>query len=244
MEIPLYFYAAYKELDRLSPGSDDTTVKTLCKLDLNNNDELNILDIACGVGSSTILLANHFENSTVEAFDLFKHYKQTLDEKIAQGNLENRVYSYVMDMRDPDFANEEFDIVFCEAAIEIIGFRKGLSEWKRLLKPDGHMVVSDISWLRNPSSESRKFWKNIYSEVDTIDNKISKIKSEGYEFIDYVIVPKDDWKSYHEKLEKNLNALSGDKSAKEFVNQIRKEIEMYRHHSDDYSYVFYIMRKP
>lgn len=58
-----------------------------------------------------------------------------------------------------------------------------------------------------------------------------------------MIVPKDDWKSYHEKLERNLNALSGDKSAKEFINQIRKEIEMYRHHSDDYSYVFYVMKK-
>ena len=244
MEIPLYFYAAYKDLDRLSPGSDDTTFKALSKLDLNNKDELNILDIACGVGSSTMLLASYFENSTVEAFDIFKHYTNALDEKIRNSNLENRVYSYVMDMRDPDFANEEFDIVFCESAIEIIGFTKGLHEWKRLLKPNGYMVVSDISWLKNPSSESRKFWKDIYSEVDTIENKISQIKSEGYEFIDHVIVPKEDWKSYHEKLEKNLNALSGDKSAKEFVGQIRKEIEMYRRHSDDYSYVFYIMRKP
>ena len=154
-----------------------------------------------------------------------------------------RVYAYQMDMRDPDFANEEFDLVFCESAIEIIGFQKGLAEWKRLLKPNGYMIVSDVTWIKNPSSESRKFWKNIYSEVDTIENKISQIRNLGYEFIDYVMVPKEDWKDYHKKLEKNLNLLSGDKSAKEFVGQIRKEIENYRRNSDDYSYVFYIMKK-
>lgn len=70
MEIPLYFYIAYNDLDRLSPGSDETTLNALDKIALNSDDELNILDIACGVGSSTILLANYFENSIVEGFDL------------------------------------------------------------------------------------------------------------------------------------------------------------------------------
>lgn len=243
MEIPLYFYIAYRDLGRLSPGSTDTTLKALDKLDLNQDDELNILDIACGVGTSTILLANYFKNSIVEGFDLFKHYTESLDEKIKKNNLSDRVFSYKMDMRDPDFANEEFDIVFCEASIEIIGFRKGLKDWKRLLKPNGYMVVSDVSWLKNPSSESRKFWKNIYSQIDTTENKIQQIKNEGFEFIDYVVVPKEDWNDYYAKLEENLNKLKSDKSAKDFVSQLMREIKTYRQNSDDYSYVFYIMRK-
>jgi hypothetical protein len=36
MEVPLYFYLAYKDLDRLSPGSDETTLKALVKVDLDN----------------------------------------------------------------------------------------------------------------------------------------------------------------------------------------------------------------
>ena len=214
MDIPLYFYLAYKDLDRLSPGSVDTTLKVIDKVDFNINDELNILDVGCGVGQATVLLANHFENSTVEAIDLFKHYLDVLDEKISENNLESRVFTYQMDMRDLDFANEEFDIVFGEASIEIIGFEKGLREWKRLLKPNGYLIVSDVSWISKPSAESRKFWKDTYSEVDTIENKISQIESAGYEFICSVIVPKEDWKSYHEQLEANLNRLNGDKSAK------------------------------
>ena len=162
--------------------------------------------------------------------------------KINENNLQDRVFSYTMNMNDPDFANEEFDLVFCEASIEIMGFKRGLAEWRRLLKPNGYMVVSDISWLKNPSSESRKFWKDIYSEIDSIETKIQQIEAEKFEFIDYVTVPKEDWNNYHNQLEKNLNSLSSDKSAKDFVKQLKKEIETYRRNSDDYSYVFYIMK--
>lgn len=243
MEIPLYFYLAYEGLERLSPGSADTTLKAIDKVNINSKANLNILDIGCGVGSSTILLANYFENSEIEAIDLFKHYLDVLNEKIAENNLEDRVFSYCMDMKDPDFANEEFDIVFAESSIEVIGFRKGLKEWKRLLKPEGYMIVSDISWIKKPSAKSVKFWKNIYSEVDSIENKMAQIRNEGYEFIDYVIVPKEDWKEFHKKLEKNLDSLRNDKSAKEFVNVLKKQITFFRENSDEYSYVFYIMKK-
>jgi hypothetical protein len=44
MEVPLFFYIAYGDMDRLSPGSNDTTLKALDKLDINVSDELNVLD--------------------------------------------------------------------------------------------------------------------------------------------------------------------------------------------------------
>ena len=34
-----------------------------------------------------------------------------------------------------------------------------------------------------------------------------------------------------------------DKSAKEFVNVLKKQITFFRENSDEYSYVFYIMKK-
>ena len=242
MDIPLYFLMAYENLDRLSPGSVETTLKVIDRIALSSNDDLNILDIGCGVGQATLLLANHFENAEVEAVDLFKHYLAVLDEKISENNLEGRVFTYQMDMRDLDFANGEFDIVYAEASIEIIGFRKGLKEWKRLLKPNGYLIVSDVSWISKPSKESKRFWRNTYAEVDSIENKISQITDEGYEFIDYVIVPKEDWESFHNQLESNLNKLGGDKSAKDFVGQLKKEINVFRQNSNDYSYVFYIVK--
>ena len=242
MDIPLYLFIAYDNMERLSPAGTDTAIKVLDSVDMEK-EELTILDIGCGVGDKTILLANYFENSTVEAIDLFKHHLAVLDEKIAENNLDERVFTYEMGLNDLDFANEEFDIVFSDATVERIGFEIALKEWKRLLKPGGYLIVSDVSWIRNPSDESKRFWKRIYDGVDTIDAKIRQVEDEGYEFIDYIITPKSDWKDFYSKLERNIDSLKSDKSAKDFVKLTRDEIQTFRKNGDDYSYVFYIMRK-
>ena len=242
MDIPLYLYLAYKDLDRLSPAGTDTTLKVLESIDVGD-DKLAILDIGCGVGDKTILLANYFENSQVEAIDMFKHNLIVLNERIQENNLGERVFAYEMNLNDLDFPNEEFDIVFSDATVEKIGFAKALKEWKRILKPDSYLIISDVTWLKNPSKESKKFWKSIYDDVDTIDNKISQIEDEGYEFVDYTVTPKEDWKEYYSNLEKNINSLTTDRSAKDFVKLIRREIQTFQNNSDDYSYVFYIMKK-
>ena len=241
MDIPLYFFAAYNNLDRISPAGADTTLKALALVEFST-EEIAVLDIGCGVGDKTVLLANYFENSTVEAIDMFKHYLKVLDEKIKENKLDDRVFTYQMDMHDLDFANEEFDIVFANASAEIMGFKNALREWKRLIKPDGYLIISDITWLKKPSAESKRFWKNVYDDVDTIENKIEQIRND-YEFVGYVVVPKSDWKDYYTKLERNLNSLKSDKSARDFVAQLKKEINVYRQNSDDYSYVFYICVK-
>ena len=233
MTIPLYFYAAFRNMDRLAPGSDKSTLKAISYVDFNKNSKLNILDVGCGVGAATLLLANYFKNSTIEAIDLFDHYLKVLDE------IDNdRVYTSQMDMNALDYPNEEFDIVFSEASAYIMGFNKALKEWKRVIKDNGYLIISEPSWIKKPSKESKNFWKTHYEEIDTIDNKIAQI-SENYKFIDYFILPKSDFKSYHQNLENNLKDLEDNN----FKKDLKKEIEVYRNNSDDYSYVYYIMKK-
>ncbi len=186
-----------------------------------------------------LYLADYFKNSTIEAIDLFPHYLKVLDEKIADNDLDNRVYTCQMDMNDLDYPNCEFDIVFSEASAYIMGFAKALKSWKRVLKQNGYLVVSELSWIQKPSKESKKFWKTHYSEIDTIENKIALIKDEGYEFIDYFILPKSDFEDYYANLESNLRTLDDNDFKKDF----KKEIEVYGNNSDDYSYVYYIMKK-
>lgn len=103
MDIPLYFYAAFKDMDRLAPGSDKSTLKAIGYIDFNKDSQLTILDIGCGVGASTLLLVDYFKNSTIEAIDLFPHYLKVLDEKIVDNDLDNRVYTCQMDMNDLDW---------------------------------------------------------------------------------------------------------------------------------------------
>ncbi len=241
MDVPLYFYLAFKDMERLAAGSDTSTYNVLDLLNIDSCLKLNILDIGCGVGSDTLILADYFKNSTVEAVDLFGHYLDALNSEVSKNNLNDRILTYEMDMNDLDFANEEFDIVFSHASAEIIGFRKALRKWKRLIKKDGYLICSDLTWILKPSAESKEFWLRTYAEVDTIENKISQIENAGFKYINHYTIPKSDFDGYYSKLKSNLAKLKSDKSAKDFIKQLEDEISISK--NDDFSYVFYIMKK-
>jgi len=45
------------------------------------------------------------------------------------------------------FGDEELDLLWSEGAIYNIGFERGVSEWRRFLKPGGTIAVSEASWF-------------------------------------------------------------------------------------------------
>ena len=54
------------------------------------------------------------------------------------------------------FEDGSFDIIWSEGAIFVIGFEKGLREWRRLLTPDGYVAVSELSWLQSDVPKEAK----------------------------------------------------------------------------------------
>ena len=52
------------------------------------------------------------------------------------------------------FAPESLDVIWAEGAIYNIGFSRGIREWRPLLKKDGYLVVSEISWLTEPGTSA------------------------------------------------------------------------------------------
>lgn len=48
-----------------------------------------------------------------------------------------------------DFVPESFDLIWAEGYIYIIGFKKGLQDWKKFLKPGGYLICSEISWFKD-----------------------------------------------------------------------------------------------
>ena len=72
-------------------------------------------------------------------------------------------------MLNMDFSNENFDIIWSEGSIYIIGFEKGLKEWRGLLKPKGFLAVHEMVWLKdNPPKEIKDYWEGNYPGIKTI----------------------------------------------------------------------------
>ncbi|AGC49545.1 class I SAM-dependent methyltransferase [Lawsonia intracellularis] len=238
-----YLFEAFDGLNRLAPGSTESTQQAIKLLPADFLPK-KILDIGCGVGESTLLLAKHFSNAEIIAIDNNQQYINELESKAT-----NNIKPKVMSMFEMDFEPESFDLIWSEGSIYIAGFQTGLKDWKKFLKNNGYFVCSEISWLIDQYSDASKyFWNEAYPEIDTIENNLQKIQSAGYKVLGHFVLPKSNWKeNYYAPLQKNLERMkttyNNDEKAQQVIALIQSEIDLYKENSDDYSYVFYIMKK-
>jgi SAM-dependent methyltransferase len=243
-----YFYEAFEDMKRFGPGSDESTTRAAKMFPVKKNS-LKILDIGCGIGTHTFVIARKFPNADIIAIDTYAPHIEKLNFIAAECELADRVHGIVMSMFEMTFENESFDLIWSEGSAYIAGFSNAIKDWKRLLKSGGYIICSEISWLRdNPSEESKEFWNEAYSEMNTIGRKTEQIREQGYEFEGCFTCPVSDWTvNYYDKIAKNLEKLEkrypGNAQAMEAVQHLQEEINLYKEHNNDYSYIFYAMKK-
>jgi 16S rRNA G1207 methylase RsmC len=91
------------------------TVKALSFTD-NFTAESQILDLGCGTGGQTMVLAQHSQGS-ITGLDLFPKFIDQFNANAAKLNLQDRVKGIVGSMDDLPFGNEAFDLIWSEGAI-------------------------------------------------------------------------------------------------------------------------------
>lgn len=237
----------YKNAERQGPGSDECTHKALNSIP--NFDKIeNILDVGCGTGAQTITLAKNTQ-AQITAIDIFETFLDVLNEKIVNSPYASRVKTLKMDMAELDFPEKSFDLIWSEGSIYIIGFEKGLNEWKKYLKNDGYLVASEISWLREERPQKiEDYWNMNYPEISGIEEKIQIIEKCGYSCVSHFILPETCWTDRFYKYivgnsEAFLKKYKYAPAVKEFIKNNLVEAELYQQFQDYYSYVFYIMKK-
>ena len=191
-------------------------------------DKPRILDVGCGTGVPTMELAR-LSNGEIIGLDINQGHLDALVRKIEKAKVSDRVKAVKCSILDMEFADESFDIIWSEGSIFIIGFKKGLREWKRFLKPDGFMVIHD--------------------EKGNIEEKLKQVSYCGYELLGYFMLDEDTWwVEYFAPLEKLINKFrikhAGDPEVIAALDNDQREIEMFKKNPKRYgSSVFFIIKK-
>lgn len=246
-----YFLEFYRNTPRQGPGDDLYTRRAFEMLE-NLPDRLKVLDVGCGTGKQTLQLADLIEGE-ITAVDCYDFFLDVLRETVMREGLEDKIKPLNASMFELPFADEAFDLIWSEGAIYILGFERGLREWKRCLKPGGYLVVSELSWLRRDiPREVFDFWtKNEeegYPGIDFIPNKIAAVENSGYRSVGHFILPESAWlENYYRPLEEQREAYL--KRCKMHADACRvaegfdRELENYKKYKDFYGYVFYLAQK-
>ncbi|MBE6343667.1 MAG: bifunctional demethylmenaquinone methyltransferase/2-methoxy-6-polyprenyl-1,4-benzoquinol methylase UbiE [Lentimicrobiaceae bacterium] len=108
-----------------------------------------ILDVACGTADSTIALAKA-GISSVTGVDISEEMLKVGETKVAAQNLDSVITLQVEDCENLSFDDDSFDAAFI--AFGIRNFedkRNGLRELRRVLKPNGHLLILELSVPQN-----------------------------------------------------------------------------------------------
>lgn len=247
-----FFYEIFDaSLPRLGPGDEASTQRALNTLLAENTAgarPIRILDIGCGNGPQTVVLAQH-TNGSILAVDNHQPFLDELQRRAAAAGVSGKIQVSLRDMRTLTKDEGPFDLIWSEGAIFIMGFREGLAAWHSLLTLDGGLAISELAWLKSePPADCRQFFANVYPAMTSIEANLATIESCGYEIVGHFAQPESAWwEPYYHPLEERLRVLrkryNGDAEKRSVIESIQMEIDVYRKYSTFYGNVFYMMRR-
>lgn len=246
MERPTYFWKIYATLPRAGPGSDLLTTRAL-KLIPSMPSRPAILDIGCGPGKQTFILARNTDG-IITAIDTYQPFLDAIETKAGEGSLEDRIRPMNISMLDMPFPDSSFDIVWFEGAIFIMGFEPGLKECYRLLKKGGYAAISEgVMLMDDPPDEVVKLWRE-YPAVTTVENNLAMVEKAGFDLAGHFIFPPEAWwDEFYGPMEQRLVEMRERypdvPEAQEAIAEAEFEIDVFRKYHQYYGYVFLVMRK-
>lgn len=233
------FMAVFQGLDRWGPGSEEDTVKALSRVPMVPTQ---VIDIGCGKGVATLILAERTQAQVV-AVDNEASALEALKQRLVEHGLQDRVRTECASMTDLPFQTGTFDLIWAEASAYVMGFEKALKTWKKFLKPKGCIAVNDLVWLTDtPSQPAVDFWHQEYLDMQSVSLREQQIRRAGYMVIDHFSLSQQAWANYYEPLRSRVNELKPQMAESVALKDIDREIGIIDQYLGEFGYEMFILQ--
>lgn len=249
-----------ESLPKTAPGVKENTIDAinLClaklkyqyKKNSKSYDEakLRVLNIGSGKGLETIWMLQEFKFA-VAALDAHEPYLDALYSLCEKEGFEDRIELYCEDMNDLPFKKGFFDIIICEGSINLVGFKNGVSYFKKFLKPGGMLVVSDYNLTKTDMpKELTRYFETFAPDINLLEDRVKWCESEGLKVHATLKVPDEAWwKNYLSPMRAKSNELlqeyEMDQDKLKLINELLLDLNMREKYKEYYEFNFIIMQK-
>lgn len=237
----------HEGLPRQGPGSAVTTARALDLLPAVP-PEARIYDLGCGPGHASMVLASRLKQKVV-AVDLTEDFLLQVTANAQDRGLSDLIETRLGDMAALDDEPQSINLIWAEGSIYCVGFDQALSIWRPLLKSNGVVACTELSWLKdNPAAEASQFWQAAYPGARSVVQNITAAERIGYACLGHFVLPQSCWwDEYYDPLLANIKRLGPEAKDDQFLAQAihdaTAEIDLFKRFSADYGYVFYLLQK-
>ena len=241
------FFKLHRDIPREGPGSDAATRDALRRLPALPPAP-RVLDLGCGPGRQTLVLACELDTPIV-AVDTHAPYLVQLGQAAQVAGLADRVVPRQASFETLADEPGSIDLIWAEGSIFILGFQRGLTLWRPLLRSGGYLVVSEAAWLtEDPPAEAKAFWDECYPAITTVAGNVGIAAAAGCEAFGQFVLPQSGWwDEYYTPLPQRAERLreqaASDPALAQVLAEHDREVDVCRRFGDSFGYVFYLMRK-
>ena len=247
MPLELAISTLYEDLPRPGQGVDSCTREAIRLLPPLRTPPA-IIDLGCGRGHQTIVLASHFKAPVIAVDENQSALDEMLDAARA-AEVDSLIQPRLGSLSALPDAPESFDLVWSENGVNALGMERALTLWSPLLRKRGILVIGDCSWLLpNPPAEAVSFWRHFYPAMTDVATVQALAQKVGLRIYDSYALPRSVWRSeYFEPLSRRVakrrDEAATNPSLEAALRQAETEIQMFDRWGDRFQYVFYLMRR-
>ncbi len=194
-------------IDQLHTGGHIASLMLAEKAHLSKGAK--VLDAGCGIGGASRLLSKNF-NCRVTGIDIVKTFIDAAEFLTKSTGMTDKIKFIQMSVLETSFEDNSFDCIWCQHTLMNIKEKKeALSEFHRLLKPGGILVLHEITKGKNnngtihlPVPWAAKPSLSFLVSSDAITSMLDKIGFTSQFYIDQTEDAKIWWNKVKSAMEK------------------------------------------
>ena len=234
------FLKVYETLEYWGPGSKSDTQKALS---LVPKAPGNILDVGCGKGLATKVLAEYSE-ANITAVDNEQYALDRLAQRFEQLGISDRLETVNASMTELSFSKGSFDLIWAEGSAYIMGVENALAVWKPFLRDEGYLVISDMVWRTDtPSKESIDLWNLEYPDIQLVQTRVEQMEKAGYRVVEHFPMSEEAWLNYYGPLRERVTELEPELASSSALKDIKHEVNVCTQFTHEFGYHIFILAK-